>query len=313
MTTQGTSVRKWSRADFLDRAHELKRRLEVWHIDGAEPVYAPRDVASRMRAERQTFRDRVMAGEHNPDPDFEAWNLLEEGGAAKAIRRPKDPYSKTITVWEFRDFVEHLRSDAGDSDAAKLVGLKLERLLDAPMHKRARNEVFGDHIVGRAVDPSLIQEFVEAVRALSNTSETSGADPSPEAVQDPKPNKTELDSLSDSELTVVLAKIIEEDPRKRWTASKLVPEVENRRPGRRTSDTSIGQNLIFKRLLEKQGRNRRRRIKTQNVEDLEQVAGNVVAKSYATDRLSRLVEEQAREDAADQGSRRKGRRARSAN
>jgi hypothetical protein len=74
---------------------------------------------------------------------------------------------KFITVWEFRDFVEHLASDAGTSEEAKLVRLKVERLLDAPMYKRARNEVFGDHIVGREVESHLLSEFEDAVRVFS--------------------------------------------------------------------------------------------------------------------------------------------------
>jgi hypothetical protein len=164
VTEPSETATKWSRADFLDRAQELKRRLEVWHIQGAEPVYAPKDVVLLMEAERQVFRDRVMLGEHNPNPNFQSWNIVGD----TFIRRPKDRYAKFITTWEFREFVERLATDAGRSEEAKLVRLKIDRILDAPMHKRARIAGIGDHIVGREVDPSLLSEFEEAVRVFAS-------------------------------------------------------------------------------------------------------------------------------------------------
>ncbi len=154
----------WTKADFLHNAQELKRRLAVWHIEGKEPVYCPRDPKSLIKALNAVFRDQVMQNEHLPNQAFVAYNVVE----GHFVRRPKDPYSKYITLWEFRDFCEHLKT-AGDSDEAKLIRLKVERLLDCPMHLRARNEVFGDFITGRPIEQSLMDDLLEAVKVYSQT------------------------------------------------------------------------------------------------------------------------------------------------
>jgi hypothetical protein len=156
---------RWSRVDFLDRAQELKRRLEVWHVQGAEPIYAPKEPVSLMEAERQSFRDRVMSGDHDPIRDFKAFNIVGDD-INRVIERPKEQCSKHITIWLLRDFIEHLGNDAGSSEAAKLVRLKIDRILDAPMNKRSRDPVLGDHVVGRRIDPSLIEEFIKAVEVF---------------------------------------------------------------------------------------------------------------------------------------------------
>ncbi len=47
-----------------------------------------------------------------------------------------DPCSKHLTTWLFRDIVEHL-DEAGLSESAKLLRLKLDRLLEGPMNRKA--------------------------------------------------------------------------------------------------------------------------------------------------------------------------------
>lgn len=163
-SNEPSPLRHWTKADFLHRAQELKRRLEVWDVDDNEFVYCPKDVVALMKAERQVFRDMVMLGEHDPNPSFKTWNLV----ANFFIPNPKNPYSKYITTWEFREFVEHL-VDAGDSEEARLIRLKVERLLDCPMHIRSRNEVFGDFIAGRPIEQPLLDEFLEAVKVFSSS------------------------------------------------------------------------------------------------------------------------------------------------
>ena len=59
----------WSKADFLDRARELKRRLEVWQIDDSGPVWRPKGVEF-LRALESSFRDSVLHGEHDAGLTF---------------------------------------------------------------------------------------------------------------------------------------------------------------------------------------------------------------------------------------------------
>jgi hypothetical protein len=113
-------------------------------------------------------------------------------------------------------------------------------------------------------------------------------------------------SLSEIELQEALSGIFRKDKERRWTAAELVPEVEKCRPGRRTSETSIGDNLAYKALLEKQGRTRTRRIKMQAVADFEQEAAKAVSRSQVPDELARLIADQERNLAADKGKRIKG-------
>jgi hypothetical protein len=168
----------WSKADFLDRAQELKRRLEVWHIDGNEPIYSPKDIVEFLKAERQVFRDRVMLEPFDPNRRFKTWNLA----GSSFIEIPIDRCAKHITTWEFRDFVEHL-VDAGDSDEAKLVRLKVERLLDSPMNVRASHPIFGEYIKGREIEKTLITEFFDAIIVFANAADQPDATGS-------KPEKT---------------------------------------------------------------------------------------------------------------------------
>ncbi len=166
MNLGGGQSKKWSRANFLDKAQELTRRLDVWQIDGKEPVYCPRDIVEFQRALKSVFRDRVMLGEHEDQLDFTTQSIV--GNAF--IKNPIDPYAKYITIWMFRDFVEHL-DDLGDSEQAKFVRLKVDRLLDSPMNAWGKSEVFGDYIMGCEVEPSLLTEFISAVSALELTVE----------------------------------------------------------------------------------------------------------------------------------------------
>ena len=96
----------WSKADFLDRARELKRRLEVWQLDGDEPVYCPRETVAFQTAIKSVFRNRVMLGEHDPHLTLTTQSSIGNS----FILNPIDPYAKWVTIWKFRDFVEHLRS-----------------------------------------------------------------------------------------------------------------------------------------------------------------------------------------------------------
>lgn len=190
----------WTKADFLDRAQELKRRLEVWQIDGNEPVYCPREIVAFQTAIKSVFRNRVMLGEHDPHPTFTTQSILGNS----FIRNPKDPYAKWITIWELRDFVEHL-ADAGDSEGAKLIRLTIARLLDSPMHSRARSQVFGVYVAGREVDSSLLEDFMNAVTDFA-FSRSMGTNDEKQAVVPTKNAKPVVEPMT---IQVVPAKTID--------------------------------------------------------------------------------------------------------
>jgi hypothetical protein len=155
-----SAISQWSRSDFIDKSQELKRRLEHWHLDGREPMHTPpkKDFPWWIR---RTFRDRVMQSEHDSDDTpSNSQTIL----ADTYVNDLPDPCSKHLTTWLFRDFVEHL-SDAGQSESAKLLRLKVDRLLDSPMNRAAKCAI-GDYIGGNYVDPELLVQFLDAAHAL---------------------------------------------------------------------------------------------------------------------------------------------------
>lgn len=153
----------WTGAVFLDKAQELKSRLEKWHLDGSEPLHMPPPEQFHWLI-RRTFRDRVMQGDHDIDCKPAASSTMIDSGF---FNDPPRPRNKHLTTWLFRDYVEHL-SDAGTGERAKYLRLKLERLLDAPMNRRASCPL-GEYIAGREVSSQLLLEFVEAAQAYADS------------------------------------------------------------------------------------------------------------------------------------------------
>lgn len=159
----------WTKAEFLVQAQVLARRLAGWHFDDGEPVGVPSEGDFLHQLERP-FRDLVLRGknEHQktfvppigltriPEETVSDRNVVEQ--AASFLF---DSYRKEETIWLLRDFYEHL-DQLGNGDAENRLRLKVEELLDSPMFRRAYSEVSGDHIAGRQVDQSLLNELVEA-------------------------------------------------------------------------------------------------------------------------------------------------------
>ena len=164
-------INAWSKADFLHQAQMLARRLAVWHVDDRGPVWTPKGIDFRREVER-SFRYRVMLGEHELQRNFASATQLipipptgnsDSSLVGQAVKLHPDEYSKDATIWLFRDFYEHL-GQLGDSEAEKLLGLKVEQLLDSRMYRRAHSDVLGDYIAGHQVDQSLLDELVEAAK-----------------------------------------------------------------------------------------------------------------------------------------------------
>ncbi len=158
----------WSKADFLHRVQALARRLAVWHHDDDGPVWAPKGTDFLRELERP-FRFRVLQGKHNPEEIFSAPIRLipsppsgdsDNCIVGQAVTLHPGGYRKDETIWLFRDLYEHL-SQLGESEAEKLLKLKVEQLLDSRMYRPARSEVFEDYIAGHPVDQTLLDELIE--------------------------------------------------------------------------------------------------------------------------------------------------------
>jgi hypothetical protein len=164
----------------------------------------------------------------------------------------------------------------------------------------------------KLIEERLFTEMAEVIRDLrlegqSQVKTQTTEAPAVEVQAEPDSSCEGKGSLTQPELTEVLAGIIKLDPKRRWTAEELVVEVEKSKPGRRTSETSVGDNLVYKEMLKQQGRTRNRRPKIIATDNIEQVY-SVVRSSEHADELNRLISEQERNDAADRGRKVKGRR-----
>lgn len=135
----------WTPADFLDKAQELRLRLSQWHRnDSNEPIWMPGFV-ELQKAVRQTFRKVVMQGAHGPRPatsqQLYTGRVPEDVTDAKVVGSAFTNLPATndrqLTRWLLRDFVEHL-PDAGATEQAKYLRLKVDRILDAPIYRQRR-------------------------------------------------------------------------------------------------------------------------------------------------------------------------------
>jgi len=116
-----------------------------------------------------------------------------DGFAGESVTLLEEECRKDITIWKFRDFVEHL-VDAGDSEGAKLIRLTIKRLLDSPRNTRAIS-VLGDYVAGYAVNPSLLKDFLDAVTdfaAVRLIEDASPEQPDAPAIDERKANAVEL-------------------------------------------------------------------------------------------------------------------------
>lgn len=180
----------WTPADFRDIAHELKRRLAVWHIkDRLGPVWIP-DFLEWQKAIRYRFRDVCLTGEHGPKPKPSIQlfpgsvsnEASKQGFVGTAFRNLPTYGDKQLTLWLLRDFFEHLR-DAGEGEQGKYLRRVVDRILDAPVYcRREANEVERQwlrernqdnperaphaFIGGRPVDESLLDQLMLAVESL---------------------------------------------------------------------------------------------------------------------------------------------------
>jgi hypothetical protein len=179
----------WTPAVFLDKAQELKRRLAVWHLDELGPVQLYMFL-ELQEAIRQTFRTIVMRGLHGPRPEpslqlfpgvvSDKDKALDVVGTG--FYNPPSDCDKQLTRWLLRDFVEHL-PDAGHSEDAKFLRLKVDRILDCPANRprppageaekslldeQNRQSDAGPHalIGGHPVAPELLDELVAAAGRL---------------------------------------------------------------------------------------------------------------------------------------------------
>lgn len=180
----------WSPAVFLDKAQELKRRLALWHVDNPkEPVLRVTFIEFHNII-RLTFRDIILNSEHGKKPEKGEqiiYGLISEEEKDKEIlghvfyNLPSDN-DKSLTQWLLRDFYEHL-ADAGDGERAKLMKLKVDRILEEPIYCESkslnddnqeyleikdREENGGPHsfIGGQYVNPVLLDELVLVAEAL---------------------------------------------------------------------------------------------------------------------------------------------------
>lgn len=204
----------WSKADFLHQAQILARRLAVWHVDDDGPIWAPKGTDFLREVER-AFRYRVLQGHHdleathsgpirllpNPPPDNS-----DESIAGEAVTLHSDQYRKDETIWLFRDYYEHL-SQLGESEAEKLLRLKVEQLLDCRMYQRARSEVFGNYLAGHQVDQLLLDELIEAAKCAAVST-----------MHSPKPGGQSVDSIADFSAKLLSKKRTFEQFRARFTA-----------------------------------------------------------------------------------------------
>jgi hypothetical protein len=182
----------WAPSVFLDKAQELRRRLSVWHVhDLSVSVWVP-TFLELQEAIRWTFRDVVLKGEHGqrPEPGLQVFSGLvskehaAEGIVGSAFRNLSSDVDKDLTQWLLRDFVEHL-PDAGGSDRAGYLKLKVDRILDAPIYckrqpegdaeqyllqKMDRDGNEGPHslIGGHPIAPALLDEFIMAAESLAD-------------------------------------------------------------------------------------------------------------------------------------------------
>jgi hypothetical protein len=95
-------------------------------------------------------------------------------------------------------------------------------------------------------------------------------------------------AFTNAELMSELAKVIKTNKEKHWKANELRLKILECNPGRTTSVKSIEKNLVYKTLLETQGRQRKRKIDPDVLHD--------------------VVSQSLREHAAENGVRIKGRR-----
>jgi hypothetical protein len=194
-------------AAALASAQELKRYLDLWHVNSAfEPQEWLADAEARMR-EGYTFRHVVATAAHDlhdpARPVVETWTLYNEAERAERAESDPDPFvgmmvqtvppppSRSQSLWLLREFRERIAPHRSDprweylwrifdglldelayrwrwpTSRVEAVYL-VQAVLERPANPRCRI------MTGRRVRPAILTELVRAARDVHDASLLAG-------------------------------------------------------------------------------------------------------------------------------------------
>ena len=185
----------WTPADFYHNAQEIRRRLQVWHVD--EGLF-PTHWATRYESkgwEQETFNSILFRGRHRPRPSpglLVYPGLLPPGGQEKGYVGSAFPDNdrltdRSLTQWYLREYAERLKRVGKHSEPWRLLRLAFDRVLQEPIyhvripderdgpvdchHARCQQEEHPEDprvfkVLGRPIDGELLDGFVEAAKTV---------------------------------------------------------------------------------------------------------------------------------------------------
>jgi len=174
---------RWTAADFLARAQELKWRLSFWPTDDPPTGLVITTFIKAEEYKQRTLRDSLASLQHGPRPDKPLRFYHEERRAVPQVERPTD---RGLTLWLLSDFWEHVRAEGDASEPLKHVRLVFERLIDQQAYRvrDAADEVERQFvesriaenpddpacyiITGRPIPQTIVDDLVAAADRLMN-------------------------------------------------------------------------------------------------------------------------------------------------
>ena len=188
-------IARWTPADFLDRATELRHRLFAWHewsplsgYDGSGP-YNLTDVSERTHIR---FRSYIDGPPTERPAMFSVMSVgpfvaIDEPGAKlpkssemAGVSVPESLTDKHLTYWCVKDFHLHLEAEAGISELWKLLRITFGRVLELLPYSfgdaqtaieqdrlKRRTDPLATHFVRcRQIERPVVDSFVDAAGRL---------------------------------------------------------------------------------------------------------------------------------------------------
>jgi hypothetical protein len=210
----------WTPADFYHNAQEIRRCLQLWHVDdGLSPTHWATLYQSKGW-ERKTFNSILFRGGHGPRPSagIQVYPGLPppegqgKGYVGSAFPNNDCLTDRSLTQWYLREYADQLKRVRKQSEPWRLLRLAFDRLLQEPIyHVRVPDERDGPvdchparcqqqenpndpsvfKVLGRRIDGELLDSFVEAAKIAFEPSVGQGAPPAPPAVRPPAEERTE--------------------------------------------------------------------------------------------------------------------------